>query len=121
MSKKNIVYLLFVVVIAGVSALTGAAAGGFAVYKTVGAKQTADQMVSDTSLNAQQASRSLVLNSTDVETAVTQTVQSVSPAVVTVVGTVPGQSAFFGQTGDQTVSGSGSFISDQGYVLTNNL
>jgi 2-alkenal reductase len=27
---------------------------------------------------------------------------------------------FFGQTGDQTVSGSGIFISDQGYILTNN-
>jgi S1-C subfamily serine protease len=26
----------------------------------------------------------------------------------------------FGQTGDQTVSGSGIFISDKGYILTNN-
>jgi 2-alkenal reductase len=39
---------------------------------------------------------------------------------VTVVGTIPGQVTFFGQTGDQTVSGSGFFISDQGYILTNN-
>jgi len=39
---------------------------------------------------------------------------------VTIVGTIPGQMTFFGQTGDQTVSGSGFFISDQGYILTNN-
>jgi serine protease Do len=37
-----------------------------------------------------------------------------------VVGTVPGQMTPFGQTGASTVSGSGVFISDQGYVLTNN-
>lgn len=120
MSKKNIVYMFLVVVIAGVSALTGAAAGGFAVYQAVGTKQTANKAVLDSSLKAQQASQSLVLNATDIQTAVTQTVQAVSPAVVTVVGTVPGQSTFFGQSGDATVSGSGFFISDQGYVLTNN-
>jgi S1-C subfamily serine protease len=65
-------------------------------------------------------SQTLVLNNTDVETAITQSVQKVGPAVVTVVGTVPGQNTFFGPTGDQTVSGSGFFISDKGYVLTNN-
>jgi len=47
-------------------------------------------------------------------------VQKVGPAVVTVVGTIPGQTTFFGPTGDQTVSGSGVFITDQGYILTNN-
>ena len=36
------------------------------------------------------------------------------------MGTLPGQTTFFGPTGDQTVSGSGFFISDKGYVLTNN-
>jgi serine protease Do len=44
----------------------------------------------------------------------------VAPSVVTVVGTVPGQVTLFGRTSDQTVSGSGVFISDQGYILTNN-
>jgi len=64
--------------------------------------------------------QTLVLNNTDVETAVTQSVQKVGPAVVTVVGTIPGQNTFFGATGDQTVSGSGVFISDKGHILTNN-
>ncbi|HMZ07197.1 MAG TPA: trypsin-like peptidase domain-containing protein [Anaerolineales bacterium] len=120
MSKKNIVYMFLIMVIAGISALTGAAAGGFAVYQAVGAKQTAKQSIQDTALQAQHASQSLVLNATDIETATTQAVQSLSPAVVTVVGTVQGQATFFGQASDQTVSGSGFFISDQGYVLTNN-
>ncbi len=40
--------------------------------------------------------------------------------MVTVVGTIPGQMTFFGPTGDQTVSGSGFFISSEGYILTNN-
>ena len=40
--------------------------------------------------------------------------------MVTVVGTIPGQMTFFGQTGDQTVSGTGFFITNQGYILTNN-
>ena len=62
----------------------------------------------------------LTLNATDIQTAITQAVQKVGPAVVTVVGTIPGQNTFFGSTGDQTVSGSGLFISNQGYILTNN-
>jgi 2-alkenal reductase len=62
----------------------------------------------------------MVINTTDFETTVTQAVQKASPAVVTVVGTVPGQTTYFGTTADQTVSGSGLFISDKGYILTNN-
>ena len=45
--------------------------------------------------------------------------KTVGPAVVTVVGTVPGQQTFFGQTPDRDVSGSGFFVSDQGYIITN--
>lgn len=121
MSLKRTVYILLVIVIAGVSALTGAAAGGFAVYKAVNQKQaggTSSLLVPAVSSN--QPVQPLVLNSTDVETAVTQTVQQVGPAVVTIVGTIPGQATIFGFTGDQKVSGSGFFISDQGYILTNN-
>jgi 2-alkenal reductase len=122
MTLKRTFYLLLVVVIAGVSALIGAAAGGMAVYQAVGKTQTANPIQSilpssNTSLNPNET---LAIKSTDVETAVTQSVQKVGPAVVTIVGTIPGQITFFGQTGDATVSGSGVFISDQGYILTNN-
>ena len=124
MSWKKIIYLLLVMLIAGVSALTGAAAGGAAVYTVVSRERAGNPFTSIPALasdpNNNTPGQTLVLNSTDVETAITQAVQKVGPAVVTIVGTIPGQMTFFGQTGDQTVSGSGFFISDEGYILTNN-
>ncbi|HXF83771.1 MAG TPA: trypsin-like peptidase domain-containing protein, partial [Anaerolineales bacterium] len=70
-------------------------------------------------LPADTTSPTLTLNATDVETAITQSVQKVSPAVVTVVGIIPGQMTIFGPTPDQTVTGSGFFITPQGHILTN--
>ena len=125
MSWKKTLYALLVMVIAAVSALTGALAGGAVVYKVASDKgpSSSPSITVPASLpnaNNNTPDQTLVLNSTDVETAITQAVQKVGPAVVTIVGTIPGQMSFFGQTGDQTVSGSGFFISDQGYILTNN-
>ena len=124
MTWKKTLYALLVMIIAGGSALTGAVAGGVAVYKAVSDKQQARLSISvpatNPNTNNNTPDQTLVLNSTDVETAVTQAVQRVGPTVVTIVGTIPGQITFFGQTGDQTVSGSGFFISNQGYILTNN-
>jgi serine protease Do len=121
MSAKRIFYVLFVAVIAGISALSGAVAGGVAVYQA-SARHSGSPAVS---LNPgsgpnTEPGQTLVLNTTDIETSITQAAQKVGSAVVTVVGTIPGQATFFGQAGDQTVSGSGFFISDQGYILTNN-
>ena len=62
----------------------------------------------------------LLVSSTEVETAVTKTVANVGPAVVTIVGTVPGQRDFFGFSEDQQVSGSGVIINPDGHILTNN-
>jgi 2-alkenal reductase len=61
-----------------------------------------------------------MVNTTQIDTTITQAVQKVGPSVVTVVGTVPGQMTFRGMTSNGTVSGSGVFISSQGYILTNN-
>jgi 2-alkenal reductase len=94
-----------------------------AVYQAVRQQQTASlpapirQILPASNTNPNQT---LILNTTDIETTITKSVQKVGPAVVTVVGTIPGQLTFFGPTGDQTVSGSGFFITDQGYLLTNN-
>jgi len=123
MSWKRTMYILLVMVIAGVSALTGAITGGAVVYKAISGNQSGSPAISIPASipnTNNTPSQTLVLNSTDVETAVTQTVQKVGPAVVTIVGTIPGQIGFVGQTGDQTVSGSGFFIADQRYFLTNN-
>jgi serine protease Do len=122
MSLKRVLYIFFVVVVAGASALTGAIAGGAVVYRTIRQQSVNLPAPIQNILPTQNAnpSQTLTLNTTDIETSVTQSVQKVGPAVVTVVGTIPGQNTFFGATGDQTVSGSGFFITDQGYILTNN-
>ena len=123
MTRNRVLYLILVVVLAGTSALFGAAAGGFVVYRTVSQVQPASLTNSAPAVQAVQANngqQTLVINTTDIQTTITQAVKKVGPAVVTVVGTIPGQMTIFGQTGDQTVSGSGIFISDQGYILTNN-
>jgi serine protease Do len=124
MIKKRIAYLFLVVLLAGVSGLSGAAVGGVVVYQTIShnlpASTPSPAPVVQTSHSGNSGTNTLVVNTTDVETTITQAVQKVGPTVVTVIGTIPGQMSLFGPTGDQTVSGSGVFISAQGYVLTNN-
>ena len=121
MSWRRVFYGFFVVIVAGAAALTGAFAGGAAVYRAVQNRSSlptsVQQMIPANHTNPNQT---FTLDTTDIETSITQSVQKVGPAVVTVVGTLPGQMTIFGQTGDQTVSGTGFFITDQGYILTNN-
>jgi serine protease Do len=123
MGWKRVIYTLFVIGVAGVSALTGAAAGGFAVYKVVKLDQAKLTPASLTlpvgsPINAEQ--NKVMVNTTNIETTITDSVQKIAPAVVTVVGTIPGQMTIFGNQGEATVSGSGFFISTDGYILTNN-
>jgi serine protease Do len=124
MTAKRFFYLLLIVVVAGVSALSGAAAGGYAVYQAMQQRLAVAPMYEDNVdgaiLTASPPAQTLVIESTEVETTITQVVQEVGPSVVTIVGTIPGQATFFGRTPDQSVSGSGVFISAEGYILTNN-
>jgi serine protease Do len=125
MTRNRIVYILLVVMLAGVAALSGAAVGGVVVYRTVSQNQPANVVASSPVQPVIQASNNaaqqpLTLNTTDIQTTITQAAKLVGPAVVTVSGTIPGQMSQFGPTGPQSVSGSGVFISDQGYILTNN-
>jgi S1-C subfamily serine protease len=122
MTLKKTLYLLLVIVVAAGSALTGAVAGGFAVYQAASQRQSIDSPLgSSTNLSTNNTpEQSFTISSTNIETDITQSVQKVGPAVVTIVGTVPGQQTIFGMTEDGKVSGSGFFISDQGYIITNN-
>ncbi len=122
MSGKRILYVLLTVMIAGAAGLFGAVVGGVAVYRAAEVRSSLPTAVQQAlpANNTANPAQNFTLNTTDIQTTVTQAVQRVGPAVVTVIGTVPGQTGFFGQTPDQTVSGSGFFISDQGYIITNN-
>src|SRR5512138_2621242 len=121
MTVRRTLYILLVMVIAGGSALTGAVAGGAVVYRTLQQPGKLPAPIQEAlPANNTNPNQTLTLDTTNIDTSITQAVQKVGPAVVTVVGTIPGQMTFFGVTGDQTVSGTGFFISDQGYILTNN-
>jgi len=119
MNWKRIIYGVLLIGSTFLAGLTGAIGGGYAVYQVMNqyevnsvAPTTIDQAIT-------QPVSSLTINTTDIETTIVDAVQQVGAAVVTVTGTIPGQMSFFGRTADATVSGSGIFISDRGYVLTN--
>ncbi len=120
-SLKRILFVFVIAVIASVSALSGAVAGGVAVYTAVRQNQLVpSQNQTQVQTAASVDSGAFQATGTTIETAITQAVEKVGPAVVTVVGTLRGQSTFFGITPDQEVSGSGVIISPDGYVVTNN-
>jgi serine protease Do len=131
MTKNRVLYLALVIILAGVAALSGAAAGGAVVYQVMNQAQTArltssapvTESMPASSKNQPQTQNpgtTLMVNNTQIDTTITQAVKQVGPSVVTVIGTVPGQMTFRGMTSNGTVSGSGVFISSQGYILTNN-
>ena len=106
MSLRRSLYILLVVAVAGFSALTGALAGGAVVYRALQQRSTELPGAAQENVPSDAAApgQTLTLSTTDIETSITQSVEKVGPAVVTVVGTIPGQETFFGPTGDQTVS-----------------
>jgi serine protease Do len=116
MDWKRILYILFVGFVAVVSATAGAVVGGKVVLTV--AKPRAVSSVAPTTYS--DAPAQLQVSNTQIETAITQTVEKVGSSVVTVVGTVPGQMTFFGRLPDGQSSGSGVIISPDGYIVTNN-
>jgi 2-alkenal reductase len=114
MNWKRILYILFVGLVAVTSAMAGAVVGGKAVLM-LARPAAASSAPAYSDVPAQ-----LQISNAQIETAITQTVEKVGPAVVTVTGTVPGQVTFFGREPDGKSSGSGVIISQDGYIVTNN-
>ncbi len=114
MNWKRIFYVLFVGIVAVSSGTVGAIVGGRAVlaFNHPGTVRNV-QTFTD-------APTQLKIADTQIETAITGTVEQIGPAVVTVTGTVPGQNTFFGRLPDGQSSGSGVIISSDGYIVTNN-
>ena len=118
MNWKRILYVLFVGIVAVTSATAGAVLGGRLVWMMTKSGTSSILPTYDTSTTVPAAS--LQISNTEIETTITQAVEKVGPAVVTVVGTIPGQTTFFGRTADGQSSGSGVVISSDGYIVTNN-
>lgn len=117
MTSRRPLYVLIIILVAGISGLLGAVIGGIAVYTIVQNNLPRAQDASDTAITS---SSSIQISSSQIETTITQSVEKIGPTVVTVLATVPGRMTFFGMTPDQQVTGSGVLISENGYFLTNN-
>lgn len=122
MSWKKILYALLVVIAAGLAGFAGVVFGGLTVYRTIRQETPASLInpVVAQPIATTQPESVIEVSNTEIQTTITEAVTKVGPSVVTVVGTVPGQETLFGRTGDNRVSGSGVFITEDGYALTNN-
>ena len=116
---KKSVFIAFFILIIFFSALVGVLVGGSLVYNRLSETAATPQFIIETSRTLS-APNQLTISSTDISTIITDIVEKVEPAVVKVVGEIPGQATFFGVSGDQTVSGSGFIITSDGYIITNN-
>ncbi len=114
--RKGLILGLLVIFLCCLSAFFGAIGGAVFVLN-----QTSKTNSPSSSFIATQIPTIPILNysQSDIQTDITRAVEKVSPAVVTVVGTIPGQMTIFGKTPDETVSGSGVIISELGHIVTN--
>jgi len=120
MSHRRILYMLFVVIVAGISGLSGVVAGSMMVYRGLSNDST-EEAKTAFSVNEPLVKETKVqLSTTTYETTIVQAVEKAGPAVVTVVGVNQAKQSVFGQIEEQSVGGSGVFISEEGYVITNN-
>ena len=122
MDAKRVLWVFLWLLTAAVMALCGGIAGGWWVAHRA-ASQTAAAPAPVSQAAPQESAPGngvLHVETTEIDTAITKAVEKVAPAVVTVVGVVPGQMTFFGPAPDEQVSGSGVIISEKGYIVTNN-
>jgi len=109
--------MLFMLIV--ITAIGGAFIGArYAVNNVISSKITPVTMINEG--EELPAPHEIIVSSSNISTMVTEVVESVEPAVVTVIGSIPGQRTFFGFTDDQQVSGSGFIISSEGFIVTNN-
>lgn len=121
-TSQRIGIVLLLIVVAGLSGFLGAYIGGSMVSATLKADATemATATATPQSEEVQVVSKNITVTTSEIDTIITQVVEQIEPAVVTVVGTVPGTQSIFGRTADAQVSGSGFIVSAEGYIITNN-
>lgn len=121
-SPQRIGIILSCILVAVISGFVGAYIGGSMVTKDFQAvlTQAAAPVQVTPEGTPQVVNTSITINSSEIDTVITDVVQTIEPAVVTVVGTIPGTQTFFGKTADSQVSGSGFIVSQEGFIITNN-
>jgi S1-C subfamily serine protease len=115
---KRVIFSFALIFIAGISALGGAITGGAAIFyaiqnQPVSSPPTLAAPLLTAAIATEEVQTHQIII-TEIDTAITDAVDQVGPAVVTVVGTIGSPDS------GQTVSGSGVIISAEGYILTNN-
>jgi len=115
--KKFLIILLIILVAFG-SSIFGAFAGVVLTTNYIRNQQSPSSALNET-LNTP-TPKSIEISNTEIQTTITDVVNEVEPAVVTVMGTISGVQTFFGYTSDQEVSGSGVIVSEKGFIVTNN-
>jgi serine protease Do len=126
MNLKRILYILLTITLAGAAGVGGAIGGGTAVFaymkNQMSVQQTAivNQATKLETPVAAQNQTIVQVDAVEVQSAVTQAVEKVGPAVVTVVATLPDTMSVWGRVSGGTSSGSGIIISENGEILTNN-
>jgi len=111
--------------LAALAGLLGTVLGGLIVYQALSQNPAnpSDQPAptGESTLAAGQIPKQVLeVNQIDIQTTITQSVEKVGSAVVTVVAANPGQGQVPDPFNSQGASGSGVFISADGYILTNN-
>lgn len=116
-SAKRLILAFGLLALLGATALAGGIAGGGAVYWMMRSQSALTQVPG---MNEIPSPGSQTLPVVDVQTAVTDSVDKIAPAVITVINHLSDDSnnSFFGSN-HQEASGSGVIISTEGYVVTN--
>lgn len=122
MNSKKVFYLLAVGIVAFLAAVFGAVGGSAATMVYFNRINQSDTVLLPTPAPAVETVLPglLQVDSTQIDTAVTQSVEKISPAVVTVIAQQPDQTGFFGTVSGGQTSGSGFISSAEGYIITNN-
>lgn len=118
-TAQRIGIVLLLVVVAGLSGFLGAYIGGAVILKASETNMITATATSTTE-EAQVVNKNIIVTTSEIDTIITQVVEQIESAVVTVIGTIPGTQSVFGRTADAQVSGSGFIVSDEGYIITNN-
>ena len=121
MNVRRFVIFIVALCLTGGAAGVGALAGGMVVYQMMqnqapsatAVPQAISQVTSDPQARLQ-------VDTVQIETSITQAVEKVGPAVVTVVGQMPAQRTFFGLSSGGASTGSGVILTQDGYIITNN-